>query len=179
MFRFLIEKNGLKDFTIIILVEIWSCKDVRQALEIVVKDSNVNYKMATGLYEYKKQNNYSYDIVLTIHFYSEESKSLEASRYSHTFRDISDENERDFEFWEDLLEMHQQRSDLNLIISLYAGTTLMKACFTHRRRIACVVQTESQRITMLNNHKSFQLANPRSNNLLENSSIALLLLFLL
>ena len=134
--------------------------------------------MATGLYEYKEQNNYSYDIVLTIHFYSEESKSLEASRYSHTFRDISDENERDFEFWEDLLEMHQQRSDLNLIISLYAGTNLQKACYTYGRRMACVVQNELQRTTMLTNQKSFQLQNPISNMLLENSGIVLVLLFL-
>ena len=115
----------------IILVEIWSCKDVCQALEIVVKDSNVNYKMATILYEYKEQNNYSYDIVLTLHFYSEESKSLEASGYSHTFRDISDENERDFELWEDLLEMHQQRSDLNLIISLVMRGQIYRRLAVH------------------------------------------------
>ena len=179
LFRFLIEKNGLKDFTMIILVEIWSCKDVRQALEIVVKDSNVNYKMATGLYEYKEQNNYSYDIVLTIHFYSEESKSLEASRYSHTFRDISDENERDFEFWEELLQMHQQHSDLNLIISLYAGTNLQKACCTYGRRMACVVENELQRTTMLTNQESFQLQKPMSNILLlEYPGIVLVLFFL-
>jgi hypothetical protein len=130
-------------------------------------------------YVYETQNSYSYDIVLTIHFYTSEAKKLQASGYSHNFEDITDENERNFNFWVGLLEMHQQCSDATMIISLYAGTNLMKACCTYRRRIACVVQTESQRITMLNNHKSFQLSNPRSNNLLENSGTALLLLFLL
>ena len=165
----------------IILVQIWSCKDVGQALEIAVKDSNVNYKMATGIYGYKEQNNYSYDIVLTIHFSSEESNlSLEASRYSHTFREISDENERDFDFWEVLLQMHQQRSDLHAIISLYAGTNLLKACCTYGRRMACVVQNELQRTTMLTNQESFQLLqNPTSDILLlENSGIVLVLFFL-
>ena len=164
----------------IILVQIWSCKDVGQALEIPVKDSNVNYKMATGIYEYKEQNKYSYDTVLTIHFYREESNlSLEASRYSHTFREISDENERDFDFWEVLLQMHQQRSDLHAIISLYAGTNLLKACCTYGRRMACVVQNELQRTTMLTIQESFQLHNPVSNMLmLENSGIVLVLFFL-
>ena len=179
LFQFFIQKNELNDFTIVILVEIWSCNDVRQALEIAIKNSKFNYEMTNGNYVYETQSSYSYDIVLTIQFYTSESKKLQASRYSHNFEDINDENERNFNFWVGLLEMHQQCSDAEVIISLYARTTLIKACCTHRRRIACVVQTESQRITMLNNHKSFQLANPRSNNLLENSGIALLLLFLL
>jgi len=54
--------------------------------------------MTSGIYEYKSQNRYSYDIVFTIHFYTWELKILEASKYSHTFEDTFDENERDYDF---------------------------------------------------------------------------------
>ena len=168
-FRFLIENNELNDFTTVLLVELWFCNDVRQSLEISIKNSKFNYKMTSGIYEYKSQNNYSYDIVLTIHFYTSKLKNLEAIKYSHTFEDTFDENERDYDFWMDLLEKHQQCSDAKVVISLYAGKFFIKACCTYGRRISCVVQIESQGTIMLNNYKSFQLSNPVPINFLENS----------
>ena len=79
----------------------------------------------------------------------------------------------------DLVEKHQQCSDAKVVISLYAGKILIKECCTYGRRISCVVQTESQRAIMLNNYKSFQLSNPGSINLLENSSTTIHLIFFL
>ena len=134
--------------------------------------------MTSGIYEYGTQNNYTFDLVLTIHFNASESKSLKALRYSHTFGNNSDENERDLEFWVELLQMHQQCSNAFVIISLYAGKNLHGAIGTYGRRLACIVQTESQKTTMWNTHRSFQLSTPTYINLLENSGIVLVLLFL-
>jgi len=104
---------------------------------------------------------------------------LEASKYSHTFENTFDENERDYDLWMDLLENHQQCSDSNVFISLYAGIYLIKVCCTYGRRIECVVKIESQRKIMLNISKYFQLSNLGSIKFLENSSIIVTLLFLL
>jgi len=41
----------------------------------------------------------------------------------------------------DLLEKHQQCNDAKVVITLYAGTNLIKACCTYGRRIACVMKT--------------------------------------
>ena len=67
-FRFFIEKNEVDYFTIVLLVDLWSCKDVCQALEIAIKNSKFNYNLTNGIYRYKKHNSYSYDVVLAIHF---------------------------------------------------------------------------------------------------------------
>ena len=131
--------------------------------------------MTSGFYEYKSQNNYSYDIVLTMHFSTSKLKILEAIKYSHTF----DENERDYVFLMDLAGKHQQCSDAKVVISLYAGKNLIKACCTYGRRISCVVQIESQRTIMLNNYKSFRLSNSGSINFLENSGTTIHLFFFL
>ena len=69
-FQFFIKKNEVDYFTIVIIVDLWSCKDVRQALEISINNSKFNYNMTNTIYRYKKQNGYSYDMVLTIHFYT-------------------------------------------------------------------------------------------------------------
>lgn len=116
------KKNVLNDFTTILLVELWFCNNVRESLEISINNSKFNYKMTCGIYEYKSQNNYSYDIVFTVHLYISKLKFLEASKYSHTFEDIFDENGRDYDLWMDLLRKHQQCSDSKVVISLYAGT---------------------------------------------------------
>ena len=168
LFRFFIDKNGLTEFTIVLLEDLWSFKDVHQALEIAIKNSKFKYNITKGIYRYK-QNLFSYDIVLTIHFYTIELKKVEASEHSHTFKNIFDQSERDVEFWVDLLEKHQQKMEVNVIFSLYAGTNLIKACLNHKRRIACIVQKESQRTTMLKIHKAFQLPGSTSINILENS----------
>jgi len=168
LFRFFIDKNGLTEFTIVLLEDLWSFKDVYQALEIAIKNSKFKYNITKGIYRYK-QNLFSYDIVLTIHFYTIELKKVEASEHSHTFKNIFDQSERDVEFWVDLLEKHQQKMEVNVIFSLYAGTNLIKACLNHKRRIACIVQKESQRTTMLKIHKAFQLPGSTSINILENS----------
>jgi hypothetical protein len=66
-----------------------------------------------------------------------------------------------------------------LIISLYAGTNLQQACCTYGRRMACVVENELQRTTMLTNQESFKLQKPMSNILLlEYPGIVLVLFFL-
>ena len=67
-FRFYIKKNEVDYFTIVFLVDLWSCKDVRQALEIAIKNSKFNYNLTNDIYRYKKHNSYSYDVVLAIHF---------------------------------------------------------------------------------------------------------------
>ena len=103
---------------------------------------------------------------------------MEAIKYSHTFEDTFDENERDYDFWMDLLEKHQQCSDAKVAISLYAGTNLIKACCTYGRRISCVVQTEKQRTIMLNTYKYFQLSNLGSINFFENSGTTIHSFFL-
>ena len=88
----------MNDFTTVLLVEIWFCNDARQTLKISIKNSKFKYKITSGIYEYKSPNSYSYDIVLTIHFYTLELKMFEASKYSHTFKDTLDEKERDYDF---------------------------------------------------------------------------------
>lgn len=107
--------------------------------------------MTSGIYEYKSQNNYSYDIILTIHFYTSKLNILEAIRYSKTFEDTFDENEIHYDFRMDLVGKHQQCSDAKVVISLYAEKNLIKACCTYGRRISCVVKIESQRAIILNN----------------------------
>jgi len=104
---------------------------------------------------------------------------LEASKYSHTFEGTFDENERDYDFWMDLLENHQQCTDSKAIIVIYAVIHLIKACCTYGRRIECVVKIESQRKIMLTISESFQLSNLASINFLENSGTTVPLLFLL
>ena len=94
---------------------------------------------------------------------------MKAIKDSHTFEDTFDENERDYDFWMDLVEKHQQCSDAKVVSSLYAGKNLIKACCTYGRRISCVVKTESQRTIMLNHYKSFRLSNLVPINFLENS----------
>ena len=103
-------------------------------------------------------------------------KNYEGSKHTHRFQDTMDENERDFDFWMYLLEKHQQYNDLQVIVSLYAGKKLFRVCCTYRRRIACIVQTESQMMTMLNSHKSFQLP---AFNVIEYPGTTLPLLFML
>ena len=71
LFRFLIEKNELDDFTMVLIVEIWSYEGVHQVLEKAINKSKIKNNMTIGLYEYHKQNSYySHDIVPTIHFYT-------------------------------------------------------------------------------------------------------------
>lgn len=120
LFRFFIDKNGLTEFTIVLLEDLWSFKDVHQALEIAIKNSNFNYNITKGIHSYR-QFFFSYDIVLTIHFYTIELKKVEAPKHSHTFKNKFDQSERDVEFWVDLLEKYQQKMEVNVIFSLYAG----------------------------------------------------------
>ena len=139
----------MDDFTIVFIAELWSYEGVRQVLEKAINNSKFIYNMTIELYEYQKQNSYySHDIVMTIQLYTSEFKKNEPLKHTHTFEDTIDESERDFDFWVDLLEKNQQYSDGKVIISLYVGTNFIKACSTYKRRVACIVQIESQRTTM-------------------------------